>query len=179
MKNDNAHSLRLVESLRLHAGEDTAEEFERLHPLSKSADYLKKFEWTKEACSFLEERFDGERIEAIRRDCHCNDGRSNAEKMRKYLNRAESVREFAELFDRSETFASLEYISERELRFCYPQCYCSCVKRVPKQVSGTWCLCTLGNAEGMFRELFGDTVKVSLLESIKTGGERCVISVSR
>lgn len=130
MKNDNAHSLRLVESLRRHAGEDAAEEFERMHPLSKSADYLKKFEWAKEACGFLEEHFDAGSIETIRRDCRCNDGKSNAEKMRKYLNRAESVREFTELFNRSETFASLEYISERELRFCYPQCYCSCVKRV-------------------------------------------------
>ena len=178
MKNDNAHSVRLVESLRRHAGEETAAEFERLHPLSKSADVEKKFQWALDACGFLESRFDEDTVEQIRRDCRCGDGKSTAEKMRKLLNRAESVREFVGRFNETETFASLEYVSERELRFCYPQCYCACVKRVPEPVPRTWCLCTLGNAESIFRALLGKTVRVSLLGSIKTGAARCVISVT-
>ncbi len=178
MKNDNAHSVRLVESLRRHAGEETAVEFERLHPLSKSADVEKKFQWALDACGFLEARFDEDTVEQIRRDCRCGDGKSTAEKMRKLLNRAESVRAFVERFNETERFASLEYVSERELRFCYPQCYCACVKRVPEPVPRTWCLCTLGNAEGIFRALFGEMARVALLGSIKTGASRCVISVT-
>ena len=76
-----------------------------------------------------------------------------------------------------ETFASLEYISEHKILFCYPQCYCSCVKRVPQGLPKTWCYCTLGNAEGIFRNVFKQDVKVSLCESIKSGSNKCVIEV--
>lgn len=176
-KNDNAHSLRLVESLRRHAGEETAAECEVLHPLSKSADFQKKFEWAKDVCGYLEQRFDADKTAVIRRDCRCNDGKSNAAKLLKYLNKSESTAEFVKAFNRAETFARLEYISERKLHFCYPECYCSCVKRVPEQLSQTWCLCTLGNAEGIFREVFGEDARVRLLDSIKQGGAECVIEV--
>lgn len=76
-----------------------------------------------------------------------------------------------------EKFAQLEYISENKLLFCYPSCYCACVKRVPKELSKTWCYCTLGNAEGIFEKLFLKQVKMELVETIKSGGERCVMSV--
>ncbi|MBQ8548082.1 MAG: hypothetical protein IJ427_06240 [Lachnospiraceae bacterium] len=62
--------------------------------------------------------------------------------------------------------------------FCYPECYCACVKRIPKELSKTWCYCTLGNAEEIFKLIFGKEVKVTLLESIKTGGNRCAIEVT-
>lgn len=41
----------------------------------------------------------------------------------------------------------------------------------------TWCYCTLGNAEGIFRNVFQKDVKVSLRESIKSGSDKCVIEV--
>lgn len=176
-KNDNAHSLRLTESLRNTVGDAAAADFAEKYPLSKSADIEKKFTWAKNACAYLEENFDGDTIKAIRRACRCNDGKSIAAKMGKYLNRTGSIKEFAEEFNAHETFASLEYVSENQLVFCYPECYCACVKRVPGLLSKTWCYCTLGNAEGIFTELFGKTVKVELMESIKSGGSRCAIRV--
>lgn len=177
-KNDNAQSLRLVNSLRTHLGEEAAKAFEEQLPLSKSADVEKKYAWAKAACAYLEERFDAETIRRVRRDCRCNDGKSIANKMLKYLKRADSIRAFTEDFNAHETFARLEYVSDNELRFCYPECYCACVKRAPGTLSRTWCLCTLGNAEGIFTEAFHKEVRVELLESIKTGGERCVIQVN-
>ena len=51
-KNDNAHSLRMVESLKRNIGEAEACEFEKKYPLSKSADIEKKFEWAKATCSY-------------------------------------------------------------------------------------------------------------------------------
>lgn len=176
-KNENAHSVRLVESLRLHTGPDEAAAFEEKYPLSKSANIEKKFEWAANACAYLEERFDADEVTAIRKDCRCNDGRSIAAKLLKYLNRAGSIEEFVNLFNQGETFASLEYISDHKIRFCYPQCYCACVKRVPRELSKTWCLCTLGNAEGIFREVFKKPVKAALLASIKSGADKCVIEI--
>jgi hypothetical protein len=177
-KNDNAHSIRLVESIRQNAGADKANDFEQQFPLSKSANPEKKYEWAKNACDYLEQHFDADTVVRIRKECKCNDGKAIANKILKYLNKAPSTRQFVDAFNEKETFASLKYISENKILFCYPECYCACINRVPGRVSKTWCYCTLGNAESIFREVFQrDDIKVTLLESIKTGGEKCIIEV--
>lgn len=175
--NDNAHAVRLAASLKSHVGNDFAEEFARKHPLSKSANIERKFDWAKAACEYLDEHLDLDTIIQVRADCRCNDGKSIAEKLLKYLNKADSTEAFVAAFNQNETFASLEYLSDHQILFCYPQCYCACVKRIPKQLSKTWCYCTLGNARGIFSEVFKKDVKVTLCESIKTGAERCAIEV--
>ena len=176
-KNDNAQAVRLVSSLRQYAGHATAEEFGDKYPLSKSASIEKKYDWARNTCSYLEEHFETDAIIAIRKECRCNDGKSIAKKLLKYLGRADSIEEFVDLFNGSETFASLQYINDHAILFCYPQCYCACVKRVPGELSKTWCYCTLGNAEGIFREVFKKEVKVTLLGSIKTVADKCTIKV--
>lgn len=176
-KNDNAHSIRFVDSLNRNVGHDTAKEFEEKYPLSKSANIEKKYEWAKDTCSYLEEHFDKDTIIKIRKDCRCNDGKSIADKLLKYLNKADTIEEFVNTFNQNETFAFMKYISDNRILFCYPECYCACVKRVPKELSKTWCYCTLGNAEGIFSKVFKKDVKVTLLESIKTGAAQCVIEV--
>lgn len=177
-KNDNAQSIRLVNSLKEKVGENIANEFEAKYPLSKSADIKKKYEWAKNVCMFLEERFDEDTIENIRRDCRCNDGKSIANKLIKYLKKADSISSFVKAFNENETFAFLEYISDNKVLFCYPECYCPCIKRVPKELSKTWCYCTLGNAQGIFNEVFKKEVSVKLLQSIKAGAGKCVIEVT-
>ncbi len=176
-KNDNAQSLRLVDSIRKHAGDTLAQEMEACYPLSKSAAFDKKYEWAQHACSFLENHLDEATILRIRKECRCNDGKAIAKKLLRYLHQTETIAQFVQAFNAKETFASLEYVSEHQLVFCYPACYCACVKHVPQPLSKTWCLCTLGNAEGIFTEVFKTEVKVSLLESIKTGGSKCRIAV--
>ena len=176
-KNDNAHSLRMVDSLKKNISSDAAEQFVAEYPLSKSADVVKKFGWAQATCNYLEENFAEETIVKVRKECRCNDGKSIANKLLKYLNTAENIKGFVDSFNQRESFAQMEYISENKLLFCYPQCYCACVKRIPQKLSKTWCYCTLGNAEGIFREVFKKDVNVRLLESIKIGGNRCVIEV--
>lgn len=176
-KNDNAHSIRVIDSLRRNVGNSKANEFEERYPLSKGANIEKKYEWAKNVCNYLEEHFDTETIINLRKECRCNDGKSIANKILKYLNRENSIEQFVNAFNENETFALLEYISDNKILFCYPQCYCACIKRVPEEVSRTWCYCTLGNAEGIFKEVFKKDIKVTLLESIKTGGDKCVIEV--
>ncbi len=176
-KNDNAHSIRLIDSLRRNIGNDAADEFEETYPLSKSANIEKKFEWARNVCDYLDGRYDSETIMTIRKECRCNDGKSIANKILKYLNKTDSIEQFVKAFNENETFASLEYISDNKILFCYPECYCACIKRVSGEVSRSWCYCTLGNAEGIFKEVFKKDIKVSLLESVKTGGDRCVIVV--
>lgn len=176
-KNDNAHSIRLVDSLDKNAGHNAAKEFEKTYPLSQSANIEKKYEWARITCSYLEEHFDTDTIIKIRKDCRCNDGKSIANKLLKYLNKTDDIKEFVNMFNQNETFAFIEYVSDHRILFCYPECYCACVKRIPLKLSKTWCYCTLGNAEGIFSKVFKKDVEVTLLESIKTGADRCVIEV--
>ena len=176
-KNDNAHALRLAESLKNNHCPALAEQLENQYPLSKSATIEKKFEWAQHACDFLEKHLEEEEIIKVRKECICNDGKSNAKRMLKYLNKASDTKEFVELFNQNENFASMEYISENKLIFCYPECYCGCVKRIPDNLTKTWCYCTIGNAESMFREVFQKDVRVTLKESIKTGAKRCALVV--
>lgn len=176
-KNDNPHSIRLVESLRKNAGESFAEDFAEEYPLSKSADADKKFVWAQNVCAYLEDNFGEDKITDIRRDCRCFDGTSGAKRFSKYLKKADSIKAFVDAYNEKETDSKLEYVSENSVRVCYPTCYCSCVKRVPQELSKTWCLCTVGYTEGVFNLLFEKKVDVKLIESIKTGGDRCVIEV--
>lgn len=143
----------------------------------KSANIEKKYEWAKKVCDYLDEHYDTETVMTLRKECRCNDGKSMANKILKYLNKADTIEKFVKAFNENETFASLEYISDNKILFCYPECYCACIKRVSGEVSRTWCYCTLGNAEGIFKEVFKKEIKVALLESIKTGGDKCVIEV--
>ena len=176
-KNDNAHSIRMVNSIKMNIGNEMSEQFEESYPLSKSADVKKKYDWALDTCNYLEEHFDLDTIINLRKECRCNDGKSIANKILKYMNRVNSIEQFVELFNENETFASFEYISENKMRFCYPECYCACVKRARQNLSKTWCYCTLGNAEGIFKEVFKKDIKVSLLDSIISGADRCVMEV--
>lgn len=174
-KNDNTHAVRFFHSLA-QLDEGAASEFAREHPLSKSADYQKKFAWAKAQCGFLEERFSPEEIKAVRARCHCEAGSALARRMRGYLESTESLAEFAAMFNGREKYVALEAV-EDGLLLLYPECYCSCVKRVEEPVSKTWCLCTLGHVEGLFRQVLGREVEVQLLETIKSGGEKCIVKV--
>ena len=90
-KNDNAHAVRLVDSLERHVGYDAARKLEINYPLSKSADIEKKYKWAKDICHYLEEHFDTDTIISIRKECRCNDGKSIASKLLKYLHKADSI----------------------------------------------------------------------------------------
>lgn len=67
----------------------------------------------KNTCSYLEEHFDTDTIIRIRKVCRCNDGKSIASKLLKYLNRANSIEEFVNTFNQNETFAFMEYVSDK------------------------------------------------------------------
>ena len=177
MKNDNSHSIRLVESLRKNISDAMANTLEDKFPLSKSATIEKKFNWAVSVCHYLEENLELNEIINVRRDCRCNDGKSIANKLLKYLDTTKSILDFVNAFNDNESFAKLEYLCDNKLLFCYPECYCACVKRIPEELSKTWCYCTLGNAEGIFKEVFKKDVTITLIESIKTGGKQCVMEV--
>ena len=64
-KNDNPHALRFLESMKKHDMTEAAERFAEEHPLAKSANIEKKFEWAQKVCEFLTEKFDDDTVKKI------------------------------------------------------------------------------------------------------------------
>lgn len=176
-KNDNPHSLRLAHAIRSHAGEDAAQDFVHAHPLAKSADTDKKFRWACEICAALDAQFDAADASAIRRACRCGDGKTMAKEIADCIAKAGNLPEGCTLFTQKNRYAFLEFVSEHELIFGYHACVCSCVKRVDGVLPLLWCECSAGYAEVMFRQIFGEDVQVELLNSVKSGSERCSFRV--
>lgn len=123
------------------------------------------------------EHYDAPTLLAIRKQCFCNDGSSSAKRMVTYLSKTQSIKDFVVLFNAKEKYGSMEYVNEHKILMCYPECYCACVKRINEQLPVTWCYCTIGYVTHLFSQVFDHPVEVHLIESVKTGGTRCAISV--
>ena len=175
--NDNAHALRLKEALCASNGEAAAQNFADAHPLAKSADVNKKHRWACDVCAALEEQFGPETAASIRRNCRCGDGKTMAQEISACIIKAGSLADGCKLFSRKNKYAFLEYISEHEVIFGYHACVCSCVKRADGMVPLLWCECSAGYTEAMFKRIFGDTVQVKLLGSVKAGADRCTLRI--
>ncbi len=172
-KNDNAHAVRLIEALRSVHGDDSADSFADSYPLSKSADADKKYQWACDICHALQFRYSNEEALQIRRACRCGDGKTMAQEIKNCITKAGDLAAGCALFSQKNKYAFLEYIDEHGMIFGYHACVCSCIKRVPDSVSMLWCECSAGHAEAMFRQIFGETVEVTLLSSTKSGAEQC------
>lgn len=176
-KNDNPHSLRLIEALQGAFGAERADAFALENPLSKAADVEKKHRWACEVCAALEASSSPDEAARIRRACRCGDGKSMAQEIMKCIKKAGSLAEGCTLFSQQNRYAFLEYVSENELIFGYHACVCSCIKRAEGTVPALWCECSAEYAEAMFSQVFGEDVCVTLLDSVKSGAERCTLRV--
>ena len=175
-KTDNPHAIRLYDSIRMHADEKTAGRIAHKIPLSKSADFEKKFAWAESVCADLEQEFDDSAVRRIRMDCACGPEIGKMEKLRKLYRAAVDMDDFVTKANRLNQGFTMEH-TDNGLFLIYPQCYCSCVKRVEKPITKTWCYCTLGYTKRMFEYVLDKTVMVELIESVKTGGSACRIKI--
>ena len=177
-KTDNPHSIRLYSSLVKHVDAPTAQRIAHKIPLSKSADADKKFAWAQNICTDLEKEMDDETIKSIRMDCACGPDAGKINSLKKLYLSCSSMEAFAEKATSMKQGYEMNYEGE-SLYLVYPECYCSCVKRVDKLLSKTWCYCTLGYAKKMFESIFDRPVEVELLGSIKMGDKRCIIKITQ
>ncbi len=164
---------RLYDSLRRHGGEEAAA---LVPPLAKTPAPNKAFAWAEAACAALEARFSPEEIQKIRKDCACGPAQGRMDAMRRLWERSADLDDFTARFNASKQGAEM-WTEGGDLYFAYPACYCSCVNKVDAPLPRTWCLCTLGYTERMFSYAFDRPMRAELLESVKTGGRRCVLRV--
>ncbi len=170
--------LKICDALREIMGDSAADDFAEKLPLSSSADYIRKFRWAGDVCKYFESNFTTEDIKRIRMACSCEPpaGKLNAAKA--MFEAAPSPEEFCAAFNRE--FApdnSVEY-ADGAYYFSYPRCFCSAVARADGTLPAVWCLCSLGYVKKLFDGAFGRDTGVELLESVKTGGTRCVFRIT-
>ena len=177
MQNSNRHAQNLYNSLLNHKEKQTADELASNYPLSKSAVSQKKFRWAEDICRFLESRYDERTIQAIRMDCACGPSPERMKKLKRLYTASPGLEEFAEKYNKAD-LGSTVWREGNALLLSYPVCYCPCVKRTDKPLSKTWCYCTLGYTKRLFDYVLDRETKVELLESVKTGGSRCVIKIT-
>ena len=156
------------------AGSRFAEE----NPLPKSASVNRKFQWAQELCAFLNDHYDEETIQAIRRDCACGPKYGyGGSRLKAVYEKNRDPYAFVEKVNALDLGFSLEYDGTAYF-LIYPQCYCSCVNRIAEPLSGTWCSCTLGYAARMFGYVFGKEVRTQLISSVKQGDAVCRIRIT-
>lgn len=175
-KNDNPNALRFVQSMTKHGQQEAAEQFAGEHPLSKSADARKKAEWAKHLCAFLEERYDDETVQEIRMDCACGPYGMNG-KLKKIYEKTGDPEAFVKEVNGLDMGFTFEY-DGTSYTVVYPQCYCSCVKKMEEKLPRAWCYCTLGFNRTLFETVLGQEVRGELVSSIKQGDETCRIRIT-
>lgn len=173
----HTHVLRLYESLKKNVGEKEANAFLATFPLSKSADYKRKFKWAEDVCSYLENTYTEEEIQKIRMDCSCLPSENELARAKKIYEESPDMDTFITNYNKAYAGTCTIWLENEKLYFSYPVCYCSCVKRVNQTLPKAWCLCTLGYTKKLFDSLFDKETEVVLLESIKLGGKRCVMEI--
>lgn len=177
-KNDNAHALRLCNSLAVHCGNEAAEALTSEYPLSKSAGVEKKFEWANNICRFLNERYDNETVMSIRMDCACGPETGKCKKVKEMFDKSLNPEAFVDRVNKLNLGYTLEYDGENYF-LIYPRCYCSCVKNIPKNVPEAWCYCTIGYTKKLFEFVFEGEVEAELINSVKLGADNCRIRVKK
>lgn len=176
-KNDNPQTIRLYDSIVKYSDEKTAERIAHKIPLSKSADIDKKFAWAESICADLENTFDENTAKSIRMDCACRPEMGKIDKLKKLYQFCPDLNDFVTKANKLNQGFKIEY-NNNDLFLIYPECYCSCVKRIDKPISKIWCYCTLGYTKKMFEHILDREVSVELSESIKTGGSICKIKIT-
>ena len=133
-KNDNPHALRFLESMEKHGEKEAANRFSEEYPLAKSADYIKKFTWAKDVCEFLDTNYDEEMIKLVRMDCACGPEYGKGAKIKALYEKDDKPDVFVHKVNKLNLGFTFEY-DGTYYYLIYPQCYCSCVKRMEEPIS--------------------------------------------
>ena len=172
----NLQAIRLYNSIESNIGKTAADDFAKNLQLSKSATFERKFKWAVDVCEYLENAYSRDDIKKIRMDCACGPSKKQMDDLRALFLSSKNLTEFAEKCS-CDNYSL--WCEDDTLFFSYPRCYCSCVKRMDKSLSKTWCMCTIGYTKRLFNYALGYEIKVELIESVKTGSDHCVMKIMK
>lgn len=168
---------KLCRNVAKYAPQDVAEQIACGIALPESADDAAKAAWVGSICRGLEERFDEETIKSIRLGCHCDEA-GRLDEMKRWLRglyvESSGIEDFV---DRVNRHNAGWYIVNGEIYTKFLGCECHMLQGVDRLTSKTWCYCTAGYTEELFRHVFGCEVESTLLQTIKMGHDACVVKI--
>lgn len=174
----NIQAKRLYESLLNHTDERNAERIADSMKLAEDPSEGEMLEWARGVCGRLEECFDADTVKQIRMGCHCMPSMDHINEFRDLYEVSKDLSDFAEKLNDLKYGMGFWY-DNGSFFMSYPMCYCKDVNGTSELLPKSWCYCTLGYTKNMFDIIFDCDVRVELLESVKTGGGRCVIKIDR
>lgn len=165
------HEEALYQAIRKFGGEETA----RTIVHGEGGQPERDADWAGNAMQRLEKAFEPDAVKQVRMDCQCGYG------MEQKLELVQRL--FAEAHDLEE-FANCEtarnaglFVEDGVLYLQFWFCPCPLLASVDRLPNKTWCYCTAGYSKALFERVFGCEVDVELLESIKAGDSRCLMSI--
>jgi len=163
----------IFEAVRNQSDAETAQEI--VYGKEERAKSENDADWVKSTMHRLENRFDKDTTKLIRMNCQCGYGMDEKLTLLNELKAAASNMEEFGNADRAK--AAGMYCEDSILYLQFPFCPCPMLAEVDKLETYTWCQCTTGYSKVLFEQVFGCTVDVELLKSIKTGDDICLMSI--
>lgn len=163
----------IYDCVKARSDEATAREV--VYGSEQKAVEEKNEEWVKSSMRRLESRFKDETVKEIRMSCQCGYGMEEKLALVKELrSAANSLEEFA---GSEKAKAAGLFCEDGELYLQFHFCPCPMLAEVERLETKTWCQCTTGYSKVLFGKAFSCEVDVELLESIKTGDDRCLMKI--
>lgn len=163
----------IYEAIKSASGDELAKEI--VYGKNELASTEDNQTWVKSTMKRLEDHFDAPTVKTIRMQCQCGYGMDEKLALLKEL--IESSANIEEFGNSEKAQAAGMYCENKELYLQFFFCPCPMLADVDRLETNTWCQCTTGYSKVLFEKAFGCDVKVELLNSVKTGDERCLMKI--
>ena len=198
MKNQTEHhpeATQLFRNILRFADEKVARDIAYGLPLAPDASPEQRAAWVVRVIDALERRFDAATIKAIRLGCYCNEHERPVKcksagylcadtelftRVRDWLRGLyESSTNLEEFVEKANTENLGWYVENGELYTKFFECECPMLEAVGQLPTFTWCWCTAGYGKRLFESVFGCSVDIEIIHSIRQGHEFCLMKVER
>ncbi len=163
----------IFEAVRNQSDDETASEI--VYGKDDMAKGEADADWVKSSMRRLEDKFNKEKTTHIRMNCQCGYG---MEEKLALLNEMKAAASNMEEFVASDKAKSAGLFYENGMLYLqFLFCPCPILADVVGLDTKAWCQCTTGYSKVLFEKVFGCSVDVELLKSIKTGDEICLMKI--
>lgn len=173
----NTQAKRLYERIKLLHGEEKADAVLEKLPLSATPTPKRRREWVCAACAALNDSFDRSEVLAIRKGCLCKPSPAAVKPMKALWSECDGVAQFAARATETANGTFSVVAEDNALLLTYPRCYCPMLKGVEGTVPVEWCYCTVGYSEDFFARITGSPCSAELIDSVASGGTKCLIRI--
>lgn len=170
---------RILENIRATAGTASYNSIvAACGPLDPKTTPNKQAKYAKEVVDKILEISGEDVAKRVMRPCgHECISNSLVEKAKRLHSRASSTNDFLRLLNEEHIGGGQLHLKDGKIIGVYNTCYCGLAKQA-KGMSSVYCYCSAGWFERLFSSTLGDSVKVSKVQSILNGSDKCIFEIS-